>query len=484
MKILYRRCAALDVHKKTVCACIRQVRPDEEVELERQTFGTFTDDLERLREWLKQHQVRRVAMESTGVYWIPVWNVLERKRDGLELLLVNPVLVKALPGCKTDSKDAARLAELHQYGLLRGSFVPPRPVRQLRDLVRRRTHLVQDKNRVTNRIGRLLETANVKLGSVASNIVGVSGHKMLWAIAHGESDPVRLAGFALGKLRDKEADLVRALNGRFNDHFRYLLRDLLEDLDRIEKKTEQLGRRTEQELEPHGDVIERLCTIPGVDRTTAWTIVAELGFDMSVFPDADHAANWGGVCPGNKESAGKRMSGKTRPGNRYLKRALVQSAWAVAHRKDSNFLTTLFFGIARRRGLKKAAVAIAHRLLVIAYHILREGGVYRELGGDYFDRLHPERTAQRLVKRLENLGLAVELRPKAAPATDAGAVRRPVVRPRRPPAPRAPAASPSPSAASAVPVCPKCARWGVPCIHARRKFLLPPQGSSAPESTG
>src|SRR5262249_31137061 len=194
MKILYRRCAALDVHKQTVCACIREVRAKGEVELKRETFGTFTDDLERLCKWLKQNKVRRVAMESTGVYWIPVWNVLEAASYKLELMLVNPMLVKALPGCKTDPKDAARIAELHQYGLLRGSFIPPPPVRQLRDLVRRRTHLTQEKNRITNRIQRLLETANVKLGSVASDVVGVSGRKMLWAIVRGESNPVKLAG--------------------------------------------------------------------------------------------------------------------------------------------------------------------------------------------------------------------------------------------------------------------------------------------------
>nr|AEQ20620.1 transposase [uncultured bacterium CSLF43] len=220
MKILYRRCAALDVHKKTVCACIRETRSDGEVDIIEETFDTFTDGSEQLRDWLKQHPVRRVAMESTGVYWIPAWNVLEPAKYGLEPLLVNPMLVKALPGSKTDAKDAARIAELHQYGLLRGSFIPPRPIRRLRDLTRRRTHLTQDANRITNRIGRWLECANVKLGSVASNIVGVSGRKMLRAMAHGEGGPEQWAAMALGKLKDKEADLVRALNGRFNDHFR------------------------------------------------------------------------------------------------------------------------------------------------------------------------------------------------------------------------------------------------------------------------
>jgi transposase len=475
MKILYRRCAALDVHNQSVRASIREAHGHGEVEIQRQTFGTFSDDLERLRNWLKEHKVRRVAMESTGVYWIPVWNVLERPQSGLELMLVNPTLVKALPGCKTDSKDADRIAELHQYGLLRGSFIPPRPIRRLRDLVRRRTHLVQDKNQITNRIERLLQTANVKLGSVASNILGMSGHKMLWALAGGESNPVRLASLALGKLKDKEADLVRALNGRFDDHFRYLLRDLLEDWDRVESKVGQLGRRVEQELEAQGDVVERLCTIPGVERITAWTILAEIGLDMRQFPDAGHLASWAGLCPGNQESAGKRLSGKTRKGNRYLRRALVQVAWAIAHSKDGNFLTAVFFRIARRRGLKKAALAVAHRVLVIAYYILRDGGVYRELGRDYFDRLHPERTVKRLVQRLENLGLDVALRRRSAPIAGAEPAR-PVGRSRRAQA----AVQPAGISLSA---CRKCARWGIPCIHVRPRVPRPPEASSAPEST-
>jgi transposase len=494
MKILYRRCAALDVHKKTVCACVRQANGKAEVQVERATFGTYTDDLEQLAEWLKERKVKRVAMESTGVYWIPVWNVLEQSRFRLELLLVNPALVKALPGQKTDPKDAGRIAELHQYGLLRGSFIPPLPIRQLRDLVRSRVHVQQDRNRMINRIARLLESANVKLGSVASNIVGKSGRRMLYAIGEGETSPVRLAGLALGHLQKKEGELARALQGHFNDHVRFLLQDLLEDLHHAETRLEQFDGAIRGSLLPHAEAIERLRTIPGVDEVTAWTIVSEIGFDMSVFPTADHLASWAGLCPGNDESAGKRRSGRTRKGDRYLRRILVQNAWAVAHTKES-FLTSLFLRLARRRGLKKAALAVAHRILVIAYYILRDGAAYRELGSDYYDRLHPLRTRQRLVQRLEGLGYQVDLRPK--PVADLEPIlARALPGPRKRGRPPGPATRPyckrprptcptcaergipcihllvSPPRPPADPAsdCPKCARWGIPCIHVRPRL--------------
>ena len=489
MKILYRRCAALDVHKKSVCACIRQVFGKGEVQIERATFGTYTDELERLGEWLREQKVKRVAMESTGVYWIPVWNVLEQRRFHLELLLVNPALVKALPGQKTDPKDAARIAELHQYGLLRGSFIPPREIRELRDLVRSRVHVQQDRNRIINRIGRLLESANVKLGSVASNIVGQSGRRMLYAIVEGEQDPARLAGLALGRLQEKEGELARALQGRFTDHLRSLLRDLLEDLRHTDQRVEQFERAIRSRVEPQAAVLERLRTIPGVDEVTAWTIVSEIGFDMSVFPSADHLASWAGLCPGNDESAGKRRSGRTRKGNRYLRRSLVQNAWAVAHTKES-FLTSLFLRLARRRGLKKAALAVAHRILVIAYYILRDGEVYHELGSDYYDQLHPLRTRQRLVERLGRLGYEVDLRTKAAAAPPSMATAAAARKPGRPPGParkpypqrqrptcpsceqrgivciHKPASRPRPLAGD----CPRCARWGIQCIHVRPRL--------------
>ena len=507
MKILYRRCAALDVHKKMICACVRKSHGKDEVEVQRETFGTFTDELEQLGDWLRGHNVKRVAMESTGVYWIPVWNVLERSRYKFDLLLVNPTIVKALPGQKTDPKDATRIAELHQYGLLRGSFIPPPAMRRWRDLIRRRAHLQQDKNRVINRMAGLLERANVKLGSVASNIVGVSGRRMLYAMVEGVRDPIRLAGLAVGSLQNKQTELVRALNGRFSDHFRYQLDDLLSDLHYLEGRVERLERSIRSELAPHEQVVRRLCTIPGVDEITAWTIVAEIGLDMSVFASADHLASWAGLCPGNDESAGKRRSGRVRKGNRYLRRTLVQNAWAISHSQKDCFLTSLFLRVARRRGMKRAAMAVAHRVLVIAYHIIRDGVEYRELGGNYHDRLQPLRTTNRLVARLGNLGYDVELRPKVRVAAVQPLLEEPAVELKpgrgRPPGPakhpypkrhkptcpkcaerkitciHSLGFTPQLAAAPQESTCPKCARWGIPCIHLRTK-LRQPQKSTPP----
>lgn len=506
MKPLYRRCAGLDVHKKTVSACIRiRHRGSKEVEIHEAVFGTFTADLERLRDWLKKHKVKQVAMESTGVYWIPIWNMLEPVRLRFELVLVNPQLVRALRGSKTDRIDAQRIAEFLQYGLLHGSFVPPRPIRELRDLTRMRVHVQQDRNRVINRIGRLLETVNVKMGSVASNIVGVSGRAILKAIVAGRSQPEQLAKLAVGRLRDKKAELALALNGRYNDHFRWLLGGCLQELEWLDGRVAELDWRLSQAMEPHADLVRRLCTIPGVDRITAWTLIAELGTDMIQFADAHHAASWAGLCPGNAESAGKRFSGRTRKGDRYLRRILVQNAWAVAHKKDC-FLTAVFHRTAHRRGLKKAAVAVAHRILIIAYHIIRDGSEYREYGGDYFDRQQPERTAERLTRRLERIGYEVVLRPRAdeaapEPASPGPKRGRPCKcaerglrcthsRPARPapaadpmPTPRSAAARPPAAPPILVGPCPRCARWGIRCIHAKNQKPHADFSPSPPEST-
>lgn len=486
MKLLYRRCAALDVHKKVICACIREVQDKGEPNVEQATFGTVSEELRRLGDWLKKHRVKRVAMESTGVYWIPVWNVLEQKRYGLELLLVNPAMVKAMPGHKTDPKDAARIAELHQYGLLRGSFIPPPEIRQLRDLVRRRTHLQQEKNRIVNRIAGLLECANVKLGSVASNIVGVSGRKMLSAIAKGQTHPEQLAALAVGSLQNKRDQLKLALDGQYSSHLRFLLEELLEDLHHAERKVSNLEDRIRALLAPHGEVIARLCTIPTVEEVTAWTIIAEVGLDMSAFPSADALASWAGLCPGIEESAGKRRSGRVRKGNRYLRRTLIQNAWAVSHSKDC-FLTSLFLRIAHRRGMKRAAIAVAHRILIIAFHIIRDGVVYQELGGSYHDHLHPVRTARRLIHRLNSLGYRVELT-QLGIDPDRLAALDPRGRPlgSKDKRPRGTIADPStdhpktrskkshPPPAADRKTCRKCANWGIPCIHARNLILQTP----------
>jgi transposase len=410
MKILYRRCAGIDVHKKSISVCVRRrEQGKKEAEIEEVVFGTFTQDLERLGEWLKERKVRQVAMESTGVYWIPVWNILEQKKWRLELMLVNPATVRALRGQKTDRIDARRIAEYLQYGLLRGSFIPPKPVRQLRDLTRMRTHIQGDRNRVINRIGRLLETVNIKLGSVASNIVGKSGRAMLHRLAEGSGNAEQLAGMALGHLREKIPDLILALDGRPDEHFRWSLKRLLDKLQSQDAEIAEIDARLCEKYGDQIDLLHRLCTIPGVDLTTARVLLAELGTDMTQFPTAAHAASWAGLCPGNSESGGKRFSGKTRKGDRYLRRILVQSAWAAARTKDCA-LAARFRRIAQRRGMKKAAVATAHSILKIAYSIIRNGTEYVERGGDCFDRLHPERAARKLLRRLQRLGMEVEVK--------------------------------------------------------------------------
>lgn len=467
MRLLYRRCAGLDVHQKSITVCIRRRVHSRKVETETAVFGTFTQDLESLRDWLKHHKVKNVALESTGVYWIPVWNVLEAARWKFELLLVNPQHVRALPGRKTDQQDADRLAELLQYGLLRGSFIPPREIRELRDLTRRRVALQGDRNRVINRIGRLLETVNVKLGSVISNIVGQSGIAMLEAMASGKTDPEKLAACGTGRLKATHEQLVMALEGRFNGHFRWLLQELLDEYRHLNEKVAMLETRMADYLRPHQDLLKRLCTIPGVDVITASALIAEIGTDMSRFPNSAHLASWAGVCPGNGESAGKRLSGRTRKGSRYVRRILVQSAWAVSHMKDS-YLTAVFYRIAGRRGVKKAAMAVAHKILVIAYYVIRDGVQYQEQGGDYFDRRDPEKTAKRLAKRLERLGFAVV--PKAPGCEKSRASKGHRKTPR-------PAISLEQAGG-----CPRCARWGLACIHARNSRPLPNPAQDASNS--
>jgi transposase len=431
MQVVYRRCAGLDIHKDSVSACIRRrVKGSKEPEIEEEVFSTCTQDLRRLRKWLRERKVRQVAMESTGVYWIPVWNILEG--GALELTLVNPATVHALQGKKTDRIDARRIAEYLQYGLLAASFVPPKPVRQLRELTRMRVHVQQDRSRVISRIGRLL-------GSVASDIVGKSGRTILRALADGQDRPELLADRALGALRSKIPALLLALEGRPDDHFRWMLSGLLDKLEDLDEEVSRIDTELRQRLANNEDLLDRLATVPGVDRVVAQAVIAELG-DLSAFPDAAHLASWAGLCPGNAESAGKRFSGRTRKGNRYLRRILTQSAWAASRKKDS-FPQALYFRIAQRRGNRRALVAVAHRILTIIWKIIREGDVYRERGGNFFDRRNPIRTARKLTRRLEQIGFQVAL----------------AVRPITP--------VPAPLAVPAE-VCSKCNRWRLPkCIH-------------------
>jgi len=442
MKLLYRCCAGMDVHKESVSVCVRRrVRGNGKVETEEAVFGTFTQDLERLLQWLKERKVKQVAMESTGVYWIPVWNVLESGKYKVEMTLVNPANVRALQGQKTDRIDARRIAEYLQYGLLRASFVPPRPVRQMRELTRMRVHIQQDRNRVINRIGRLPETVNIKLGSVAKKITCKSGRAILNRLAAESRQPERLAKLALGRLKEKIPQLILALDGRPDEHFRWLLSRLLKKLESLDAELAGIDARLCEQTAEHEEVLRRLCTIPGVEMTTARVLIAELGTDMTQFPSAAHAASWAGLCPGNAESAGKRFSGRTRKGDRYVRRILVQSAWAAARTRDC-FLAAVFNRVAHRRGMKKAAVAVAHRILAIAWSIIRNGTEYQERGGDHFDRLHPERTARKLLRRLERIASEI-------------ALKRPVGRPRSAPKEPMPISS-----------CERCWHFGIhDCIH-------------------
>lgn len=420
MQILYRRCAGLDVHEKSISACIRIVKGRKEVETVEATFPTFTEDLEQLRDWLVRNRIQRVAMESTGVYWRPVWNILEQSRAKLDLLLLNPQHVKALPGHKTDRVDAARIAELTQYGLVRASFVPPEEIRELRDLVRRRVHLQQDRSRVSSRIHRLLELQNIKISSVLKKMTSATARSILEGLATATTiKPEALALLATHKrVRGKREQLKKALRCNPTDHFRFLLRELLEELDRLTAKMKLMEDRIAQRMTPYRELIDRLCRIPGVKELTAWTLIAEIGVDMSRFPTSGHLASWTALCPGNAESGGKRRSGKTGKGNRYVRRALLQAAWGASRITNRRtFFTTFFYRVSRKAGRKKAAVAVAHKILSLVYVMIRDGSTYHEQGADYYDRIHPERTRNSLIRRIEKLGFDVHLTPKASAET-------------------------------------------------------------------
>ena len=473
MELLHSRCAGLDVHKKSVSACVR-ISDGGRIRKETAVFGTFTSDLEHLREWLEGHCVTHIALESTGVFWIPVWNVLERSEAKPELVLINPQHVHALPGRKTDQKDCERIAELLQYGLLKGSFIPPPEIRELRDLTRCRAHLQGERNRILNRIRRLLETVNVKIGSVVSDIGGKTARLILGQLSQGNYVPEQLVRLAQASLKNKRAELTAALKGFYTEHFRWLLAEALEELVHLDRKLERIDKRLARQLAPHQDLIARLCTIPGVDFTTAAVIIAELGFDMTRFPNPAQLASWAGLCPGNNESAGKRYSGCTRKGNRYLRRVLTQSAWAITRKKDC-FLTALFWRVSSRGGRKKAALAVAHRMLTISWHIIGEGKTYQEIGANHHERQHPDRSARRLIRRLEQLGFSVNAKraaPQPSPATpveapewtSAAQARR--GRSARATPPENPASRPGLTPADQV-ICRRCAAWGIACIHAR-----------------
>lgn len=403
MQVMYARCAGLDVHKKTVSVCISVCEAGGAKQQQIRVFGTFTRDLLALADWLTEHGVTHVAMEATGVYWRPVWAVLEGQ---FEQMLVNPQHIKAVPGRKTDAKDCEWIADLLQHGLLKGSFVPPTPIQDLRDLTRYRAELRQSQNRVANRIQKFLEQANLKLSSVASNALGVSGRQMLEAIIAGQDDPEQLAKLAQGKLKNKIPQLEQALEGRVRDHHRFLLAEYLDEWEALGERIRGIEAEVDQQIGPFEPAVALWQTIPGVDRVTACNLVAEIGVDLNPFPTAQQLASWAALCPGNHESAGKRMSGKTRDGNPWLRRSLCQAAWAASRKKDC-YLSAQFQRLAARRGVKRAVIAVAHSILIIAYHMLKSGRSYEELGGDYLEQINKDQLQRYYVKRLERLGLKV-----------------------------------------------------------------------------
>lgn len=403
MHVVYECCCGLDVHAKTVVACLVK-----QGKKEIRTFATMTADLLQLLDRLTGAGCTHVAMESTGVYWKPVYNLLE---GGPEIWLANAQQVRNLPGRKTDVADCEWLVDLMRHGLIRRSFVPDSDTRELRELTRYRTQMVRERAAEVNRIQKILEGANLKLGSVASDVVGQSGTAILKAIVDGETDPGKLAALAVGKLAGKKDRLIPALEGRITPHTRFMLRQVLDHIRTLDELIVQLSQEVEQRLRPRQAAIDRLDQIPGIGRRLAETLVAEIGLDMTRFPTAAHLASWGGLCPGNNKSAGKRYSGKTRKGSPWLRCALVEAAWSAIRIKKSYFWAQ-FARLKGRRGGKKAVIAVAHSLLVIAYNLLKSETDYRDLGRDHFDKVDKNRLAQRLKNRIESLGFTVKLEEK------------------------------------------------------------------------
>lgn len=405
MRIVYDHVGGMDVHKKTVVVTTSVKQADGSHHIERRTFGTMTSELLALSDWLMGNGVTHVAMESTGEYWKPIFNILE---ENFTVVLVNAQHLSRVPGRKTDQSDADWICELMQYGLLNASFIPPKGQRELRELVRYRTSFVRERATLVNRVQKVLEGANIKLASVVTDIMGVSGRAMLEAIVAGSATNEEMAELARGSLRGKRDELAKALEGRVKSHHRFVLTELLCQIDSLEESITRFDQEIEAISRPFEEAIVLLDTIPGVARQTAEVIVAEIGIDMSRFPTADHLASWAGVAPGNNESGGKRRSGKTRKGNQHLRTALVQAANAAA-RTRGTYLRAQYQRLAPRRGHKRAIMALAHSILVIAYYLIARSQPYRELGGDYFDTISPAKTAKRLIKRLEHLGFQVSI---------------------------------------------------------------------------
>lgn len=407
MRIVYKRCCGLDVHKKVIVACLLTLESDGELRKEIRKFGTMTKDLLALLDWLQQAGCTHVAMESTGVYWKPIYNILEGQ---LQVVVVNAQHLKKVPGRKTDVLDAEWLTECFQLGLLRASFIPPAPVREVRDLTRYRTTLIRERGRTANRLQKVLEDANIKLASVVTDIQGLSAKAMLEAIAAGTSDPEVLAQLARGLLRKKRPQLVEALAGRAKPHHRFLIAEHLSQIEYLEEAIQRLSKELEERFRPFEADIEFLDSIPGIGRQTAEVLLAEIGWDMSRFPSDKSLASWAGMCPGNNESAGKRRNGKTRKGSRWLRHALIEAAHGASRTKNK-YLKTQYHRIAAHRGKKKALVAVGHSILIISYHLLTRRQSYSDLGANYFDERDRTAVQKRCIKRLEKLGYKVELQP-------------------------------------------------------------------------
>lgn len=402
MQVLHPRCCGIDVHRKLLVACVR-LQAGAGAQTEVRDFGTTTAEVLRLQTWLSESGCTHVAMESTSVYWRPVFNLLE---GSFEIVLANPRHIKAVPGRKTDVRDCEWLADLMAHGLIRASFIPPAPIRELRELTRHRKSLIRDRAAAINRIHKVLETANIKLANVVTDILGVSGRAMLNALAQGQTNPKTLSKFAKGCLTPKIKALAEALRGGFSPHHGFLLRQLLSHIDHLAGLVADCDARIMEVSKPYHDAINRLQTIPGVGQRSAEVIVSEIGIDMSRFPTSGHLASWARICPGTNQSAGKRRPAGTGIGNNWLRTTLLESAWAAARSKKT-YLSAQYRRISRRRGPKRAAVAVAHSILVIAFSVLGQAVQFRELGADYFNRMNTAKQRRYHLRRLAELGCDV-----------------------------------------------------------------------------
>ena len=407
MEVMIEKCCGIDVHKSNLTACLLIGKGDGKAEKTIKTFSTMTSDLLALKDWLEAEGCTHVAIESTGVYWKPVFNILE---SSLTVILANARDIKSVPGRKTDIKDCEWIADLLRFGLIRASFIPPKPIRELRDLTRYRTKLTQEMTSEKNRVQKVLEDANIKLSSVATDIFGTSGQQMINALLETNSTPEEIAELAKGRLRKKIPELVEALRGNVSDHHRYLIEMSLRHLESLGELITDLGERIDKAMEPYREDKELLMSITGVEEKSAESIIAEIGVDMNQFPSQAHLASWAGVCPGNNESAGKRKSGRTTKGDTWLERILVQVALAASKAKNT-YLKDKYHRIAARRGKKRAAVAVAHKILGFAYYVLRYRVPYRDLGENYLDKLNKDVLERKLIKRLEALGNKVIIEP-------------------------------------------------------------------------